>query len=258
MKRNLAGLADVDHDLVIVGGGAFGACAAWEAASRGLSVALVEKADFCGATSANHMKFVHGGIRYLQHLDLRRVRESCYERSALLRIAPHLVQPLPILMPTYGRGFDGRLVLRAGLLLYDLITLDRNAGIADPDRRIPAGRMLSRDRCVAIHPDLARDDLTGAGLFHDAQFRNPPRLALAFLQSAVSRGARIANYAEVTDFLRTDSRVIGVKVADRLTGAVMDVRGSHVLNAAGPWAADLLLNCLNLRMQPQPVFSRDA
>ena len=114
MRRQLSALSEIEHDLVIVGGGAFGACAAWEAVSRGLSVALVEKNDFCGATSANHLKVVHGGIRYLQHLDLRRVRESCRERSALLRIAPHLVQPLPIIMPTYGRTAEGRSVLRAG------------------------------------------------------------------------------------------------------------------------------------------------
>jgi glycerol-3-phosphate dehydrogenase len=258
MKRNLAQLSSIEYDLVVVGGGAFGACAAWEAASRGLSVALVEKSDFCSATSANHLKVVHGGIRYLQHLDFHRVRESCRERTALLRIAPHLVQPLPIVMPTYGRGMDGQSVLRAGFLLYDLLTLGRNSGIRDVDRHIPAGRMLSRDRCLTLYPSLARDDLTGAGLFYDAQFHNPPRLALAFLQSAVSQGACVANYAEVTEFLRKDSRVFGVEIRDRLTGDQFEVRARTVLNSSGPWAAELLRDSLRVRLSPQPMFSRDA
>jgi len=258
MKRNLAHLSGIEYDLVIVGGGAFGACAAWEAASRGLSVALVEKGVFCSATSANHLKVVHGGIRYLQHLDMHRVRESCRERTALLRIAPHLVQPLPIVMPTYGRGMDGQSVLRAGFLLYDLLTLGRSSGIPDLARHIPAGRMLSRDQCLALYPSLARDDLTGAGLFYDAQFCHPPRLALAFLQSAASQGARIANYAEVTGFLRKDSRVFGIVVRDRLTGDEFHVRGRTVLNAAGPWAAELLRDALRVQLSPQPMFSRDA
>ena len=258
MKRSLADLSNSTFDLIVVGGGAFGACAAWEAASRGLSVALVEKGDFCGATSANHLKVVHGGIRYLQHLDVKRVRESCRERSALLRIAPHLVRPLPIMMPTYGRGVDGMAVLRAGFLLYDMLTIDRNSGIADRDRHIPAGRMLSRDDCLAMNPGLARDDLTGAGLFHDAQYYNPPRLALAFLQSAVSAGACIANHAEVTGFLRQGPQVSGVELRDVLTGDRIEVRGRTVLNTAGPWAGGLLEDALGLPLDPKPAFSRDA
>jgi len=101
MERNPAAMAEKDYDVVVVGGGIFGAALAWEAASRGLSVALLERHDFCGATSANSSKVVHGGIRYLQHGDLYRIRESSQERSALLRIAPHLVRPIPILVPTY-------------------------------------------------------------------------------------------------------------------------------------------------------------
>ena len=104
MRKDLNALADQQFDVVIVGGGIFGACAVWDAVLRGLSVALVERADFCSGTSANSFKIVHGGIRYLQHADLIRLRSSCRERSALLRIAPHLVQPLPIAIPTYGHG----------------------------------------------------------------------------------------------------------------------------------------------------------
>jgi glycerol-3-phosphate dehydrogenase len=258
LKRRLADLTGRQHDLIVVGGGAFGACAAWEAASRGLSVALVEKGDFCSATSANHLKVVHGGIRYLQHLDFKRVRESCHERSALLRIAPHLVRPLPIVMPTYGRGLDGKSVLRAGLGLYDLLAFDRNAGIADESRRIPRGRILSRDECLALYPGLESRDLTGAGFFYDGQFHNPPRLVLAFLQSAVAAGAHVANYAEAVGFVQDGSRVQGIKVRDRLGADELEIRGKIVLNAAGPWTEGLLGLARGARLPERPTFSRDA
>jgi glycerol-3-phosphate dehydrogenase len=258
VKRDLDLLSKAKFDLVILGGGAFGCCAAWEAASRGLSVALLEKSDFCGATSANHLKMVHGGIRYLQHLDFPRVRESMRERAALLRVAPHLVQPLPIVMPTYGRGMEGRLVLRAGLKLYDAVTIDRNRGIDDPDRRIPAGRILSREECLELYPGLSREGLTGAGLFHDGQYYNPPRLALAFLRSAVDEGAVAANYVEATGFLLDGKRVRGVRARDTFTGDELEVRSRVVLNACGPWSARLLRESIGIGLPVEPTFSRDT
>jgi len=132
MKRNVAALDGKEYDLIVVGGGIFGICAAWDATLRGLSVALLERGDFAHATSANCFKIVHGGIRYLQHADLYRVRESSHERNVLLRIAPHLVHPLPIAIPTYGHGVQGKAFLQAGLRAYNLITFDRNRGITDP------------------------------------------------------------------------------------------------------------------------------
>lgn len=258
MKRNLKVLVDKKYDIIIVGAGAFGSCAAWEAASRGLSTALVEKGDFCHATSANHLKMVHGGIRYLQHADIYRVRESCFERAALLRIAPHLVQPIPIVMPTYGHGMLGKEVLAMGLLLYHFITLDRNKGLKDPDRQIPWGRLISREQCLELFPNLNKKGLTGAGIFYDGQFYNPPRLALAFLRSAVSAGAHIANYLEVTSFLKNGNRVSGVKVRDILTGDSFKIYGRIVVNASGPWADPLLGNGIGLRLKPKPEFSRDT
>jgi glycerol-3-phosphate dehydrogenase len=258
LRRDLAELARWEYDLVVVGGGIFGVCAAWDAARRGLSVALLEKGDVGGATSANSFKMVHGGIRYLQHADLVRLRESCRERSALLRVAPHLVQPLPIAVPTYGHGKRGRELLRAGFAAYDLLTADRNRGIPDPARRIPRGRFLSRRETLDLFPVLDGRGLTGAGLFHDAQMYNPPRLALAFLRSAAGAGAAPATYVEATGFLRRGGRVAGVRARDVRTGDAFDVRGRVVLNAAGPWADRLLAADAGLRLEPPPVFSRDA
>ncbi|MBC6951099.1 FAD-dependent oxidoreductase, partial [candidate division KSB1 bacterium] len=121
MQRNLEALAQNVFDVLIIGGGIYGACAAWEAAQRGLSVALVEKDDFGGATSSNSLKIIHGGLRYLQHADFKRMRESIHERMVLMRIAPHLVHPLPCVMPTYGHALKGKEVMAVAMLLNDLI-----------------------------------------------------------------------------------------------------------------------------------------
>jgi glycerol-3-phosphate dehydrogenase len=258
MKKNLQELERNEYDLIVVGGGIFGACAAWDAASRGLKVALLEKKDFSHATSANHLKMVHGGIRYLQHGDVVRVRESCRERTALLKIAPHLVRPLPIVMPTYGHGKRGKAVLGLGVSLYDLLTLDRNKRIEDEGRRIPGGRLIRRQEVLTCFPGIEQRALTGAAVFYDAQMHSPQRIALSFLRSAASAGADIANYLEVTGFLKSDSRITGVEAKDVLNGESLVVRGKVVLNTAGPWAARLLETGMDLCLAPKPVFSRDV
>jgi glycerol-3-phosphate dehydrogenase len=258
MKKDLAELSTREFDLIVVGGGIFGACAAWDAALRGLNVALLEKNDFSHATSANHLKMVHGGIRYLQHGDVYRVRESCRERTSLLRVAPHLVSPLPIVMPTYGHGKRGKAVLGAGVSLYDLLTMDRNRGLPDRSRQIPAGRLISRGEVLKRFPGIDPHGLTGAAVFYDGQMYNPPRLALSFVRSASNAGAAIANHMEVTGFVQEGERVTGVFATDLAGGRKLAIRGRLVLNTAGPWAAKLLEEGLDLGLKPKPVFSRDV
>ncbi len=258
MKRDLAQLSDRQFDLVVVGGGIFGACAARDAAQRGLSVAMIDRGDFCDATSAHSYKLIHGGIRYLQHGDLYRIRQSSAERRAMLRIAPHLVHPLPIVIPTYGHGLRGKALLRLGLGLYDLATWDRNRGIQDSQRRVPAGRFISRQEVLQMYPSLPSKGLSGAGIFCDGQMYNPPRLVLAFVQSAVQDGAVAANYVQATGLLQRAGRVCGVEAQDQLTGRELEIRGRYVLNAAGPYAEGLLAKALGLRLSPPGAYSRDA
>jgi glycerol-3-phosphate dehydrogenase len=257
MQRNPAELADGEFDLAIIGGGAFGAAAAWDASLRGLRTALIERKDFGGGASAECFKMVHGGIRYLQHLDIGRLRSSCRERSALLRIAPHLVSPLPIVIPTYGRGRKGKLFLGTGMRLYDLLTFDRNAGVADGARRIPATRFLGREQVRELFPDLDDAGLTGGAVFDDGQMYSPPRLVLAFLKSAAGAGATACNYVEATGFLWDGNRVRGVRARDRLDGSVIDIRARLVLNAAGP-GAEYLLGDARFGAWRRGAFSRDA
>jgi glycerol-3-phosphate dehydrogenase len=258
VRRNLKALTQKEYDLVVIGGGIFGICVAWDAALRGLSVALLERGDFAQAATANCFKMVHGGIRYLQHADLRRVREASRERNVLLRIAPHLVHPLPFVLPTYGHGLKGKEILSAALKTYDLVTWDRNQGIVDSGQRIPAGSVLSRKECLDLFPALQTSNPSGAVLFYEAQMYSPARLALSYLRSAVETGTEGANYVEAIDFLRTGGRIAGVRARDTLTGNELEVRGKITVNAAGPWAGPLLRARLGLRLHPQPTFSHDA
>ena len=258
MRRDLGALEAEEFDLVVIGGGMFGAAVALDATQRGLRVALVERGDFCGATSAHSFKMIHGGIRYLQHGDVKRVRQSARARAGFLRIAPHLTRPLPIVVPTYGWGMKSKPVLRVGTGLYDLLTFDRNRGIADPSRHIPNARFWSREEVVRRYPGLPRDGLTGAGVFCDGQMYNPLRLVLAFVRSAVDAGAVCANYVEAVSLLGDEHRVRGVHAIDRVSGGRLAVRGRVVVNAAGPYAEAVLTRGAGRGLLPRTPFSRDA
>jgi glycerol-3-phosphate dehydrogenase len=258
MQRDLEALAEGVFDLIVIGGGMFGAAVALDAAQRGLRTALVERGDFCGATSAHSFKMLHGGIRYLQHANVRRIRQSSAARGAFLRVAPHLAHSLPIVIPTYGSGMKSKPVLRAGMALYDGLTLGRNRGIADPSRRIPPGWFLGRDEVRRRFPGLPTEGLTGAGVFCDGQMYNPARLVLAFIQSAAAQGAVCANHVEATGLVVRAGRVEAVAVQDQLTGARFDVQARMVVNAAGPYAQRILAGALGSGLTPPTPFSRDA
>lgn len=258
MQRNPAALSEKEFDVLIIGGGAFGAAAARDAALRGLNTALIERADFGAGASAECFKMVHGGIRYLQHADLPRLRASCRERAALLRIAPHLVNPLPIAIPTYGHGRRGRAFLGAGARAYDVLTLGRNCGIADPDRRIRRTQVLSRSEVLEHFPQLEAPDLSGAVVFEDGQMYNPARLVLAFVKGAASAGAVVCNYICAQSLLWEGDAIRGVRAHDVESGDVFDVRARLTLNAAGPWADYLLQDEARFGRFKRPPYSRDA
>ena len=256
MPRALGPLADREFDLLVIGGGVTGAATAWDAALRGLSVALLERGDFGGSTSAESLKVVHGGVRYLQHLDIVRVRESARERRALLRTAPHLVHPMAFVIPAYGHGMKGAEILAAGFTVLNLLTADRNRGIPDPARRIPAARIVSRRRVLEWFPELPTEGLTGAGVFWDGQMQNPPRLVWAMTRSAVRAGAVVANHCDVTSLVQHGGRVTGATVEDRIGRERFEVRARVVVNAAGPYAEALLLRS-GIRHGPTIPYSRD-
>ncbi len=256
-QRDLGALADQTFDVLVVGGGACGAATAREAALRGYRTALIERDDFSAGASAHCFKVVHGGIRYIQHADIKRMRASCFERAVLLRIAPHLVSPLPFVIPTYGHAKSSKWFLGTGMLLYDALTADINRHTLDPARHIRGTKFLSREATVALFPTVEPEGLTGAAVFEDGQMFSPPRLVLGFAAAAAELGASVANYVEAERLLVNDSRVTGVAARDCIGGQCFDIRARLVINAAGPWAEGLL-EPLAQRYGPPGTYSRDA
>jgi glycerol-3-phosphate dehydrogenase len=221
----LSSMAAEPVDLLVIGGGITGAGIARDAALRGFRIALVDKGDFGSGTSSHSSRLIHGGIRYLEQRNFRLVFEASRERRVLLRIAPHLVRPLPFLFPVYRGGRVPGWKLRAGMWLYDALAAFRN---------VKAHRWLSAKQVRRAEPALKDRGLTGAALYWDAQ-TDDARLVLATMRSAARAGALVANYAEATSLLKPDGRVRGAVVRDVLSGESRTVRALVVVNAGGPW-----------------------
>ncbi len=239
MKRNTDGFSNTEFDLLVIGSGIYGAVLAWDAVLRGLKVAIIDKGDFGGATSANSLKIVHGGLRYLQQLDFKRMRESIRERTNFMRIAPHLVHPISCVMPTYGHTMKGKEVMFFGLLLNDIVSFDRNR-LNDPEKTIPMGRVISKRRCLDILPGIDPSGVTGGALWTDAQVYNSERFVLSFILSACEKGAQAGNYIKVTDFLRMGNAIQGVKALDILSDTPLEIRAKMVVNTTGGWVDEVL------------------
>jgi glycerol-3-phosphate dehydrogenase len=238
MKRNLNRLSSSEYDLLVVGGGIYGVCVARDAILRGLSVGLVDKGDFGHATSFNTLRLIHGGFRYLQSLDIMRARQSFNEQMVFMKIAPHLVHPLPVLVPTYGHSMQGKEVLSFALKIYDNLVCRASHDEYQP--KIPRGRTVSREECLEAFPDIERKGLTGGIIFYDCQLSDSERLIISLAQSAAKNGADLANYLEVIGFIKNKNRIRGVKVKDTLTGDEFDIRASLVVNTSGPWLKRIL------------------
>ena len=229
----LAALERDSYDLVVVGGGITGAGVALDAASRGYSVALVERSDFASGTSSRSSKLIHGGLRYLQNFDLGLVREALLERSQLVKLAPHLVKPLPFLVPSFGGKRPDRL-LGMGLNMYDAMSWRRGR---DEDTEWSPARHRTVDGAEAVKmlPSLANREPTAAYLFYDCQ-TDDVRLVLTVLGEAERFGAVLANGCEVTGLVERDGRASGVLVRDTAGGGEFEVAATNVVNATGVWA----------------------
>ncbi len=226
--------ADIEtksFDAIIIGAGINGAGIARDAALRGLRVLLVDKGDICGGTSGWSSRLIHGGLRYLEHGELRLVRESLKERERLLHLAPHLVRPLPMLIPIYRDARRGRLEIFGGMLLYDLLSLDKS---------LARHRMLSRAEALKRAPGLNPSGLAGAALYYDAQVEYAERLVVENVLSAREHGATVLTYARVERLLVEDGAVRGVELNDLLSDVSYRVRASYTLNVAGPWVDEVL------------------
>lgn len=237
-SERLTQLTRTRHDLIIVGGGIQGVMVALEAVRRGLRPLVLERGDFGAATSHNSLRILHGGLRYLQKLDLVRHAESVRERRWFLRTFPDFVEPLPCLMPLYGDGMARRAILGAAL------SLDRAlvAGLA-PDPRLPGGRVLSKERVRATFPGVDVRGLEGGANWHDLLAPSAPLLLLEILRWACAEGGDALNYVEVLALEKSRGRVRGVRARDLAGGGELTFETELVVNAAGPWSRHFAAAC---------------
>jgi glycerol-3-phosphate dehydrogenase len=264
----VAALSEDEFDVVVIGGGITGAGVALDAATRGYSVALLERADFASGTSSRSSKLVHGGLRYLQNFDLGLVREALLERQLMVALAPHLVRPLPLVVSAFEGAHPDRLT-GVGLNLYDVMSVDRDRlrsrrgrrAKATSERRSPDGsasaqgsrpaqpqegeswsperhRMISGEEVIELLPALAAREPTSGYLFYDCQ-TDDVRLVLTVLGEAERFGAVCANRMQVTGLLDQEGRTRGVRALDIESGAELEVRAANVINATGVWADQL-------------------
>ena len=247
MARNPREVAAREYDVIIIGGGIYGITLALEAGRRGLKSLLLEKGDFGEYTSFNSLKIIHGGLRYLQSLDLHRFKESVRERSWFLKHFPRQVFPLPCLMPLYGKGMKRPVVFRLALLANHLLSLDRNEGLED-DHRLPSGRVASVQESKTIFPLLDTEGLKGSAIWYDAAMPNSQLLVMELLRLATETGTTAQNYSPVRSLL-TDShgRMKGVMALDRESGELHEYRSSTVINSAGPWSRKVIAGILGDR-----------
>jgi len=244
MERNLPQLSDERYDLCILGGGINGLASAYDAALRGLKVALIEQGDFGGETSSGSLKILHGGLRYLQHLDFPRMMESIRERNALIRLAPHLVDPLGFLVPTHPGLMTGKTAMRAAFTVNDLVGLRRNRGIRDKAQHLPGGRILSHREVAELAPVLKADTYNGGAVFYDAQMRNSDRYTLSFALGAGRQGAVLANRVRGVKFDVRNGRIEALEAEDLETGDRFAIRARQYAAMTGPWR-DLLPGLLS-------------
>lgn len=218
-------------DVAVIGAGINGAGIARDAALRGLRVIVFEQNDLCSGTSWISSRLIHGGLRYLEYGELPLVHESLRERITLRKIAPHLITPIRICIPIYESAKRGPLLIRLGMIAYDLLSVGKT---------VPAHDMLSRSETIETEPGLEAHGLRGAARYYDAQITYAERLVLENLLAARSAGAQINTYSEVTRINIEHNSVVSIEYRDTLSGESQEVPVSAVINAAGPWVDQVL------------------
>lgn len=228
MKRQAASLQGTQFDLLICGGGIYGAWTAYDAALRGLKVALVEQGDWAGATSSASSKLIHGGLRYLESYDFKLVKKALSERQMLLQTAPHRVWPLRFGVPVYADSRLGRLQLKIGLMIYDFL--------AGSSLQKMAHRYFTRQKFSRRFPELDSVGLKGGFTYGDAQ-TDDARLVLELIAGALQAGAVCVNYCKLNGLLEQQGQAIGARVQDQLGGHVLEIQAKQIVFATGQWSA---------------------
>jgi len=241
LKRYIEEHKNQVFDLIIIGGGITGAAVAYAASSRGLKVALFEKKDYGGATSAATSKLIHGGLRYLANMEFKLVRESLQERRILGNIAPNFVYPLPFMFPNYVKWKGNMWKMMSGMFLYDTLSFDKKY-TWDKSKQLPNHKTLSYQKTIKSEPNIIKDKLRNSTVFYDYQSIFPERLTLAFIKSAVEYGAKVSNYSLVENFsFGKPDEINGIIVKDMFSNNTKTIHAPLVVNCGGTWA-DVILN----------------
>ncbi len=238
ITRNPKKASRKKYDLIIIGGGIYGAMLCLEAVRRGLCPVILEKDDFGSHTSFNSLRIIHGGLRYLQSLDIHRFYESVRERSWFLRTFPELVKPLPCLMPLYGKGLRRPLILRAALLANDLLSRGRNKKIRD-DRHILEGYVIDAGKTADLFPLVRKSGLQGGAVWYDACMPDSQRVLMEVLRWACLSGGVALNYMRADELIIKNGKARGVKAFDRENSRSYYFESDFVINGAGPWCRSL-------------------
>ena len=230
---------DEEYQLIIIGGGIYGAALCWEAAHRGIKVLLVEQEDYACGASSNSLKTIHGGLRSLQSLNIKAVIKGIRERSVFLRISPNYVKQLSCILPTTTALMKSRPVVGMGLLVYNLLNRVNNWFTAD-DGYIPSSRMLSRKKFISRVPGANIEGITGGALWFDAQVTNTERLVWQFIKSAMNKGAVAVNHTAAIKHINNSGH--GLLVRDQIKGAEKTVRTSAIVDCSASW--DFIRHCV--------------
>ncbi len=236
--RDIGKAEKENFELIITGGGIYGIMLLLEASRRNIKTLLLEKNDFGGATTLNHLKTVHGGLRYLQSLDLVRFRESVNERKWFVKYFPEYVSPMSCLMPIYGNGLKRNSVMRGALMLNDIFSFNRNIGITE-NKKLPGGKILSNKKTAKMFEGVDTKGLKGSALWFDANIEEFQRLIMSVLRKSVDLGSVPLNYVEVKELKTENNKVKSVKCVDVESGKEITFSGDVVINAGGPWSREI-------------------
>jgi glycerol-3-phosphate dehydrogenase len=237
--NRLQNIKSETYDVLILGGGITGANVLWDATLRNLDCILIEKNDFASGTSMATSKLIHGGLRYLKNFEIGLVRESLRERKILAKLTPHSIRPMGFLLPIYS--YKSKIVLKIGLLLYDLLSFDRNNGLVS-DVLLPSHIFLNKERTISEDPNIPRDHLIGSFLYYDYANVNPERHTYEFILSAKQKGGIAFNYIELINIQKKDS-IFHVELKDKFSEKKIELKTKTIINSTGPWAdkTDLFL-----------------
>lgn len=239
MRRDITQLKNEVFDVLIIGAGIHGAVIAWMLSSAGYKTALIDANDFGGATSANSLKIIHGGLRYLQQADFKRIRESVISRKIIQRVAPYCVRNIPCIIPTRGFGFRSKFALYVAMKLYDLVSVDKNWSLPH-DQKILKGYTISKKELLSIVPGISSKYTNGGAVWYETLAENSERIVLEFIHLAFQAGCTVGNYIRALKINHFKNVVQGINAKDTLSGEEFEVKSKIIINSTGPWLNNLL------------------